>query len=290
MHGCALTPQTQAICENIVRATYCVQHGPEASDFRLRIEGIDTYFDPARPDDALAIGDVTNMDLAFGTNQILADFTLEDVQGWLMASIDPTNIYVEWDKAAFDPCFVKPDARPLSDFLTDTDDYQDWLTCRDLSFAAGSGTLGAPIPFDLDPSGEELLTSFAPGLPSVDLAAITAEPGTGICGDHWLEDVIEEAIEGWETNVEAAIAAELAISPGQDEALDRLLSPYELGIEHVDDPPAGTPDYDVHPLATYDLSAVIAKTTSDTRFPGGDPTDGLYIPYNTRSSPTAHRP
>lgn len=288
--ACRANPQTQAICENLVRTSYCVQHEPDANDFRIRIEGIQTYFDPQRPEEALTVGDVTNMDLSFGTNQVLADFTLEDIEGWLEASIDPANIFIEWDKPALDPCFIKPAARPLSDFVTGAEDYQSWLTCRDLTFSAGSGTLGNPIPFDIDPSGEKLLTSFAPGLPSVDLTATGADPGPNICGDEWLDDTIVEAIEGWETDVEAAIAAELVTSPGQDEALDRLLSPYELGIEHVTDPPVGTPEYDVHPLATYSLSAKIAKTGSDTRFPGGDATDGLYVPYNTRSSPVGSIP
>ena len=289
MKGCNATPNP-VLCQNALRATYCVESKPRPEDFRIRIDGVDTYFDPARPDDALAIGDVTNMDLSFGTNEILSDYTLADVKGWLMASIDPANIYIEWDKGPLDPCVRKPAARPLSDFLTDSDDYGDWLTCRDLSFAAGSGTLGDPLAFQLTPSGEQLQTSFAPGTPNVSLASITPDAGAGICGDDWLVGTIETAIEDWQPDVEGAIAAELATSPGQDEALDRLLSPYELGIESVTAPPPGTPPYDVHPLATYDLLATIAKTTSDTRFPGADATDGMYVPYLTRSLATGSTP
>lgn len=289
MKACNATPNPPA-CQTGVRLTYCVEDKPKAGDFRIRVEGVDTYFDPARPDDALAIGDVTNMELTFGTNQILSDYTLADVQGWLKASIDPANIFVEWDSPALDPCVRKPAPRPLSDFLTDSEDYGDWLTCRDLSFAAGSGTLGDPLAFALTPSGEQLQTSFAPGTPTVELASIVPGAGTGICGDEWMVETIESAIEGWQTDVEATIAAELATSPGQDEALDRLLSPYELGIESVTTPPPGTPPYDVHPLATYDLLATIAKTTSDTRFPGADATDGMYVPYLTRSLATGSIP
>ena len=64
----------------------------------------------------------------------------------------------------------------MSDFIPDAGDLADWLSCHDLVFGAGSGTLGDPIAFELKPSGEEMLTAFAPGLPDVDLAQITADP------------------------------------------------------------------------------------------------------------------
>jgi hypothetical protein len=289
IRACDSTPNPAA-CKIVVRATFCVEHEPEAKDFRIRIDAIDTYFDPARPDDALVIGDVTAMDLAFGTNEILADFTLEDIHGWLEAKIDPSKIWIEWDKAALDPCTIKPAARPLSDFTTGAVDYEDWLTCRDMSFAAGSGSLADPVPFDLTPDGEWIHTTFAPGTPDVELSSVVVDGGPDICGDDWLAPTIETALTDWENEVEDTIAVELITSPGQDEALDRLLSPFELGIEHVDTPPPGTPPYDVHPLSTYSLSAVVDKTSSDSRFPGADATDGLYIPYITQSSPIDSSP
>ncbi len=284
--ACSSTPNPAA-CETAIRTSFCVENDPNENDFRLHITGIDTYFDPSRPLDALVIGDVTGMDLSFGTNQILSDYTLRDIQGWLMATIDPANIQIEWDKGLLDPCTIKPTPRVLADpEYADGVDYADWLTCRDLSFTAGSGTLADPLAFDVAKNGESIDTPLASGTPTVNLASVGAATGTGICEDDWLMPTIESEILSWETDVESTIAIELATSPGQDEALNRLLSPYELGVERVDTPPPGTPPYDVHPLATYDLSATIGASAGDTFGAHANATDGLYIPYLTRSSPT----
>jgi hypothetical protein len=90
--------------------------------------------------------------------------------------------------------------------------------------------------------------------------------------------------------VAGAIEADWIVPPSQDEALNRLLSPFELGVESVDEPPAGTPAYLVHPVDTYELLATIGATASDDVTAQANPTDGLYIPYLTRSSPVLSQP
>jgi hypothetical protein len=63
-------------CEAYYRTLYCVQHEPKDSDMEIRIAGVHTQFDPDRPDDALVINDVTNLNLSYDTDQILAKFAL----------------------------------------------------------------------------------------------------------------------------------------------------------------------------------------------------------------------
>jgi hypothetical protein len=282
---CNSTPNPAA-CKLAIRTQFCVENNPTKNDFRIRIDGINTYFDPARTEDALVIGDVANMDLGFGANQIEADFTIEDIEGRLQASIDPANIQIEWDVGPFDPCTIKPAARSLDDpDYSAGVDHGDWLVCRDLSFAAGSGTLANPIAFDIVANGEQLSVPFAPGVPNVALAAVTTDPGTGICDQSWLSPLVTTELVAWQADVEATIGTELVTSPGEDEALHRLLSPYELGVLRVETPPPGTPPYDVHPLETYDLSARLGKTAPDPFGAHANSTDGLYLPYLTRSSP-----
>lgn len=285
LNACNSTPNPGA-CKLVVRSQFCVEHNPTEKDFRIRIDGLDTYFDPARTDDALVIGDVKSMDLAFGTNQIKSNFTIEDIEGKLQASIDPSRISIEWDVAPFDPCTIRPAARYLDDSKFSAGvDYASWLVCTDLSFAAGSGTLAAPIAFDVLANGEEIALPFAPGTPNVSLASVTTDPGAGICAQPWLSALVITELTGWQADVEDTIGTELVTSPGEDEALHRLVSPYELGVERIDAPPPGTPPYDVHPLETYDLSARFGKTASDAFGASSNPTDGLYLPYLTRSAP-----
>ena len=283
--SCKSTPNPPA-CEAAVKATHCVDSNPKESNFRIRIEGVNTYFDPARTDDALVIGDVTGMDLSFGSSKaILADFTLEDIQGWLQASIDPANIFIEWDKAITDPCVIKPPDVPLSDFVVGSDDYEDWLTCRDLSFTSGPGSLADPVEFAVVQNGEFIDTPYGQNSPEVSLQSVGADSGIGICEQEWLSTLIEDEIFAWEDDVADAIEVELITSPGEDEALNRLVSPYELGVTRVDNPPPGTPPYDVHPIATYELSARIGKTAPDPHGVKADSVAGLYIPYLTQSTP-----
>jgi hypothetical protein len=97
-------------------------------------------------------------------------------------------------------------------------------------------------------------------------------------------------IEAWRSTVANVIGADWMTSPSQDEALNRLLSPLELGVEKVDRPPAGTPPYTVHPLGAYDLLATIGSTASDDVFAHANPIDGLYLPYKTQSSPIDSSP
>lgn len=283
-NACNSTPNPAA-CKTGVDLAFCVEKDPTENDFRIHIDGLDTYFDPDHPDDALVIGDVQNMDLSFGTNQIKSNFTIADIEGKLQASIDPSRIQIEWDVGPLDPCTIKPAARQLDDSAYSAAvDYRHWLTCEDLAFDAGSGTLASPIPFDLTTPGEELVFPFAPGTPNVSLASVTTDPGAGICGQSWLTPTVTTELVNWEPDVEATIGTELVTSPGEDEALRRLLSPYELGVPSVTTPPPGTPPYDVHPLATYELSARIAKTAPDAFGAKTNPTDGLYLPYLTRSA------
>jgi hypothetical protein len=277
-----------AACRQAFHDLYCVDDNPRPRDFRLRIDAVQSYFDPTRPDDALVIGDVNQMELTFGEErQILADFTVENIQGWLEARIDPADIVIEWDKGPLDLCTVKPADQRLSDWLVGSEDHKEWLVCHDLSFTAGSGTLGDPIPFDVETPGEKIHTPFAPGTPVVSLADVGSDLGDGICADDWLATQMTTEILAWQSAVESTIAIELVTSPGEDEALDRLLSPYELGIERINNPPPETPPYDVHPLATYELSATIEKSLADPHGYQTDPVDGLYLPYVTRSSPLA---
>lgn len=289
-NACNSTPNP-AVCKTGVDLAFCVEHSPTENDFRIHIDGLDTYFDPDHPDDALVVGDVQNMDLSFGTNQIKSNFTIADIEGKLQASIDPSRIQIEWDVGALDPCTIKPAARQLDDSAYSAAvDYGHWLTCEDLAFDAGSGTLASPIPFDLTTPGEELVFPFAPGTPNVSLASVTTDPGAGICAQSWLSSLVTTELVNWQADVEATIGTELVTSPGEDEALRRLLSPYELGVTRVTAPPPGTPPYDVHPLATYDLSARIAKTASDSFGAKTNPTDGLYLPYVTKSAPVSSVP
>lgn len=281
---CTFSPNP-AVCETAVRLNHCVDNEPNSSNFRLTIDDVNTYFDPARPDDALTIDGVKNMDLSFGENEILADFTLGNVQGWLEASIDPANIRIEWDQPVADPCTIKPRDRVLSDIRAKSVDYQDWLTCRDLSFTASSGSLADPIVFDVVANGERIDTPYGAFSPEVTLANVAAAPGLGICEQDWLSPLIEDEVLGWEAGVTSTVEKELVRSPGEDEALNRLLSPYEFGVTRVDDPPQGTEPYDVHPLGFYDLSASIGKTAADAHGAKSDAIDGLYIPYLTRSLP-----
>ncbi|MBL9026015.1 MAG: hypothetical protein JNL21_27735 [Myxococcales bacterium] len=287
--ACSTTPNP-ALCEISLRTTHCVDRKPTTSDFRIRIEGIDTYFMPSRVDDALGIGDVSAMDLEFEDDQITADFRLDDIHGWLEASIDPSLVSIEWDKGLLDPCILWPSSRRLSDYVDDTDDRDGWLSCQNLEFNAASGTLGAPIAFDVRADGESIETPFAPGTPDVSLAGVTANVDSGICAEDWLHDFLESEILAWEADIEDTIAVELKTVPGEDEALDRLLAPYELGIERVDTPPPGTSPYDVHPLATYDLLASIGSTTSDAVYAHCNAADGLYVPYLTQSTPRDSNP
>jgi hypothetical protein len=278
-------------CKNLAHIQFCVDDPPDENNFRIAIDRVKTYYDPARPLDALVVGDVTDMNLAFGGNSIEADFTLADIQGWLEASIDPADVRVEWNQPIFDPCTIKPVDRPLTDFLAGSDDYEDWFVCRDLSLHADSGTLADPIPFDIVPDGELIDTPFAsPFAVNVTLAGITTDPGEGACGDDWMLDLITDELLAWEADTTAAIEVELMTSPGEDEALNRLLSPFEIGVERVDNPPAGTPPYAVHPLDTYSLSARIGKTASDEHGAQANSVDGLYVPYLTRSSPIEASP
>jgi hypothetical protein len=268
--------------------TSCVESPPEVEDFRIHVDGIDSYFDPARRTDALVVGDVTHMDLSIGgDDQILADFRLEDIQGWLEASIDPSRIRVEWDGPSGPGCLIRPAARTLSDFLRGTEDREGWLTCQGLGYASPSALLVDPIAFDVDPGpgtgGEGLVTPYAPSSPLLTLALPELDLGAGTCAEPFLADVVRGELLGWTNAVASALEAELVESPGEDEALDRLLSPFELGVERVDAPPAGTPPYDVNPLDPYDLSARVGKAPADVLDLRVDRSDGLYVPYLTTS-------
>ncbi len=179
---------------------------------------------------------------------------------------------------------LKPADRYLSDIVEDTLDYEEWLVCRDLSLAAPSGELVNPIPFDVEAREMHIDTPFAPFDPTVLLVDPEGDPGTGICAEAWAASVVEDEILAWALEASGAIEAELVATPGQDEALNRLVSPFELGVVRVDTPPAGTPPYDVHPLGLYTLSARINETGSDPVGLHTNAIDGLYVPYATRSS------
>jgi hypothetical protein len=281
-----LPPWEQAGCQSFVNTSYCVKHEPHERDFRVHVDHVSTFFEPDRPTDALVVGDIVHTNLSFGTDQIFSDFDMENISGWLRGTMAPDDVRVEWDKPALDPCFIEPRASKLSDF-DPVNDYEGWLTCDALEFTAAEGSLAAPIPFDVVHHGESTDTPFAPFAPEVTLAGVAGDPGAGTCGEPWLAGAVTDTIEDWDDDVADAIEGELETSPGEDEALKRLLSPYELGIEQVDDPPVGTPPYDVHPLDTYSLSARIDSSGADTFGPFTSARDGMYLPYVTRSSPVS---
>jgi hypothetical protein len=229
------------------------------------------------------VGDITGMRLDFGADSISSDFRLKDILGWLEAWIDLDDIRVEWKKEIWNLCTLKPAPVTLAD--VDGSDHQNWLTCHELEFAAGEGTLADPILFDVIESGEAFSTPFSPGQNvTVALDDITAETGTGICGQEWMAPTIHDAILAWELEVQGAIETDLLVSPGQDETLDRLLSPYELGRTQVTTPPIDTPPYEIHPLSTYALSATIGEATDDMLAFETTSSHGLYVPYLTRTS------
>lgn len=281
MDGCKLLPpQAQPFCEAAARAAYCVQSEPKAKDFRLRIAGVDTYFDPKRTQDALVIGDVTNLDLSFGNTTIRSNFQLENIDGWLEAWLDPARIQIEY-MSNIPLCTIGPSPHLVSDYVAGTSDYNDWLTCRDLELDAALGTIAAPLEFGLT-SILESLDTLPPAAPIVALFGVTENHAHGTCAKSWLGGVVAVELLAWQTDVAAAISTDLATSPAEDEALNRLLAPFELGVEAVDTPPTGTPPYSIHPLPDYAMSATIAATPLDLRGMFADGTHGLYVPYITR--------
>jgi hypothetical protein len=284
-NACASAPFPQ-LCRAALDVSYCVQDDPKPEDFEIRVTNIHTYFDPARTGDALVVGDIQNLHLAFATGDVRSSFGLAAIRGWLQASIDLADIEVGYAGGPI-TCTIKPPARSLADFAAGTQDYENWLVCHDLSFFSPSGALSQPVGFDIAGNGEDLMTPYQSNEPTVSLARPTTAPGTGICTQSWIEPAIYGEIANWQYDIEQNIAAELRTSPGEDEALKRLLSPYELGITSVTAPPKDTPPYDVHPLPTYDLEATIAKSAGDNRGIRANASDGMYLPYMTQSAPIA---
>jgi len=178
---------------------------------------------------------------------------------WLHAEVRPAMVSIEYKSGPL-LCAKKPDPRRVSDFIANTADRDNWLQCTGLSFAAPTGTLGSPIEFGITASGEDLSTPYRTTKVDVTLPQVNAASGSGICSEAWLSDRIVDEIELWQSDVESTIGDELVEKIGEEETLKRLLSPFELGIPWVHAPPVGTPSYDVHPLATYDLTATIDVT------------------------------
>src|SRR5262249_31872165 len=123
-------PPGNLTCLTEATQKHCVRLPPGPSDFTVHVEGLTTYFDGARTEDALVVGNVAQMALTFGDNAVQADFVLEDIAGKMQGQISAADVWMEYRKATGDPCKVKPDDRQVVDFMRDSVDYGDWFVCR----------------------------------------------------------------------------------------------------------------------------------------------------------------
>lgn len=286
MHGdykwalaqCGLDAQ----CMAAVSATHCVRMRPVAKDFTVVVDGIDARFDHGYTLPLVA-GGVGALTLSFyddGTTEgIASELQIEGLHGELEADLQP-HTRIVYEPTACAPGTPRPDDVHLSDYDRG-EDPQSWLDCSSMDIDA---TADAALEFPVDNVAEHLVVS--PGTGTFGLVpAVDASEG-GTCAEDWLIDGVTAALEATlETPMVLIVEDSWLQTPSQEEALQRLLTPLDIGVESVPDVPVDTLPYDVYPWPWSDLAAPIRATTYDTYRFDIDPIDGLYAPYLTRAVP-----
>ncbi len=273
-----------ALCSSAATTRHCVKTPPIPAHFEVEVAALETYMHPGHPDDALSVGSVKVADLNFGDDQILATPELKDIHGWLRGSIDPDEVTVRYTPGT-PLCTVKPDERNVGAFVGGAE-IDPWFICDELQYLADEAVPDNPIVFDVIANGEGILTPFADaGVFGVSESTADLSLG-GTCAEPWMDTFVEESIETWDPNIEAALFADWVLNrPSEDETLRRLLSPFWLGVEDVTAVPDDTPSYLVHPNDLYELTAEIAPTATDPHGLVTTADDGMYVPYVTTITP-----
>ena len=293
LEDCAQLPtsQAQAICTTQALLAHCVETPPSESSFEVEVTGLDTYFDRSAPDDALTVDRVGGMDLWFGADQILSDFDLIDIDGKLEGLIDPSYVTIRYKTSPFNLCDPANRVDPvnLADVEPGTVDREGWFVCEDLAYASASADLSFPVAFDLASSAESLATPFGGGVAFTVAGTSGDTSASGTCDESWMVDFATDEIVAWAPDVQRMLATDWLTTPSQDEALDRLTAPFELGIEAITAPLPDTPPYDIHPNPFYHLRADIGPAPGEPDMTA-DGTHGWAIPYLTSSFPQKDQP
>ena len=276
-------PLLAAACAANETAEHCVRTPPRARDFWVEVSALTTFYDPAHPEDALTVSHASDMDLEFGNDEIIADFFIDGIHGWLRGEIDPADVTIRYRKAPGDPCTVEPAPVVLSDFTQNAEDYENWFVCDAMEFEALQGRPATPLKFGFDNQGESFTTPYTSTPVTFFLSGLSADGGPGTCGESWMHDLMEQEVLGWAGVTGTVIAATWALPGGHEEAMNRLLAPMELGVEAVDVVPEFTDPYSVHPLERYSLLAEIGPSSADTLGIYADAVDGFYLPFMSKS-------
>lgn len=281
----AANPTTAAACAASA-ALICVDEKPAADDFVIRVDAVDLTID-TRANPAFDIDGVSGTQLAFGNTSLRIDTSLQldGLTAVLQGDLLP-HTTVAYDAGAL--CATAPKVA-LADATDWTlDDPEGWGTCYDLETA---GSMHADVDFDLSVGGlEHIDVSFASSqLNWIGTPLHDASRG-GTCSERWLQRRVRNAMPAYDAEIERLVEEAWVASPSQDEALDRLLSPLEIGMEYepaIGDEVLARPLYD---MPWYRLSAVINADASNRVPFVSHPSRGLLVPYFTRAVPEEPTP
>lgn len=286
-----LTCGTDLACQAVAAAEHCVKWPPGPADFKVVVNGIETRFDHAQPL-PMTSGLASSVDLSFlDTDAIAAHVEVADVHAEIEGDL------LLFTKVAFEvgpenACVpvvgvTHPSARWLEDFDAGAVDRDDWLTCPAMDLHATSAE--GDLEFGVSRSGEAI--AVAPGTGAFQLPVVTVDTSDGgTCAETWIADEVAPEVEAWAPTAETVFTGAWLETPSQEEALERLLSPLDLGIEDVLASPSPSLPYEVYPFEYMTLGAPINAAAADTIFFGTHSVHGLYAPYLTNVQPTVSVP
>jgi len=275
--ACELIPDPieQAACLLVNEITSCVKTRPRSSEFDVHVNSIYTEPSKLHPIDALTIDHVSNLNLSYSGDNINALLTLNDILGYIDGHIDPSAVSVKYSGGS--ACAAIIPAEEVSNHLHGEED--PWFSCKEMTLfspLAPSNTMEfSPMVYPSYKEGISIAWANNPFFTTV-LPIATA---TSTCLESWLVNDAQLAVLDWHNTFDELISNDWKLMPGQNEALERLLSPLNLGVETASSTSSLIQPYDVHPNPFYDLKAEIGSLAAETNLFGVYTNAGLYVPY-----------